>query len=92
MPLLQRRLMANGPGCDGACGAREPVPPIVVLTTLSQVFQLLRRRRATFGLGLTAGISRLPTGENEEALELRFGRLASWVLAQHGIELDRPTG
>ncbi|MGZ5877385.1 MAG: hypothetical protein ACXWKP_35555, partial [Bradyrhizobium sp.] len=46
---------------------------------------------ATFGPGLTQGINALPPSDNGEALEQRFGRLASWVLARRGVELDRPT-
>jgi hypothetical protein len=40
---------------------------------------------------LTQGINALPQCDNAEALERRFGRLANWVLANRGVELDEQT-
>ena len=45
----------------------------------------------TFGSDLTAGINALPATDDLRGLEVRFGRLASWVLTLHGIEVDADT-
>ncbi|HEY8383847.1 MAG TPA: DUF6538 domain-containing protein [Microvirga sp.] len=44
-----------------------------------------------FGSNLTEGVNALPRRETPTALEQRFGLLADWVLALHGIDIDGPT-
>lgn len=41
-----------------------------------------------FGPDLTAGINSLPATGDTSSLEARFGRLASWVLTLHGLDVD----
>ncbi|WP_420967903.1 tyrosine-type recombinase/integrase [Bradyrhizobium sp. B120] len=64
-------------------------PPPIVPGSIDE--SETREAVAAFGDGLTAGINALPPAESAEALEKRFGMLADWVLAQHGIELDDKT-
>lgn len=44
-----------------------------------------------FGPDLTAGIDALPPSGDRAALEDRCGRLTWWVLARHGLHIDRET-
>ena len=45
-----------------------------------------------FGADLTAGINTLPRGEAKtDALELRFGFLATWTLMRHSLTVDAET-
>ncbi|MGH1591032.1 hypothetical protein ACRBEV_25025 [Methylobacterium phyllosphaerae] len=44
-----------------------------------------------FGSDLTAGINALPATNDLSGLEARFGRLASWVLTLHGLDVDGDT-
>lgn len=45
----------------------------------------------TFGSDLTDGINALPATGDPSGLEGRFGKLVSWVLTLHGIEVDAAT-
>lgn len=45
-----------------------------------------------FGRDLTAGIDAMPPGEpSDEGLEQRFGFMADFALARHGLTIDAPT-
>jgi integrase len=47
--------------------------------------------RDAFGQNLTAGVNALSRSDGEIGLESRFGKLTSWVLTIHGLEVDSAT-
>lgn len=51
----------------------------------------VKAARSVFGDDLTAGINALPQSDDTTALEERFGRVLSWVLTKHALNVDRST-
>lgn len=71
-----------------AVEGRIPNPPTVSWP------EIMDERQAAFGFfRVSSGpflldvIDQLPPGDSERSLEIRFGLLATWVLARHGLEV-----
>ncbi len=71
-----------------AMEGRIPDPPTISWQ------EIMNERNAALGVfGVSHGpvlldvIESLPPGDNARSLEIRFGLLASWVLAHHGLEI-----
>ena len=71
-----------------AVEGRVPNPPTV------SWHEIMDERQAAFGFFrvlsgpfLLDVIEQLPPGDSERSLEVRFGLLATWVLARHGLEV-----